>query len=56
MSVVNNRQYDVFPDGKRFVVVYAANRQDSRAAPTAQIEAVPNWTQELKARVPSKTH
>ena len=54
LPVVNNREYDVFPDGKQFVMVFPVNRQDSGAVPAAQINAVLNWTEELKTRVPVK--
>ena len=54
LPVVNNREYDMFPDGKQFVMVFPVNRQDSGAVPAAQINAVLNWTEELKTRVPVK--
>jgi serine/threonine-protein kinase len=41
-------QYDVTPDGKRFVMI-----EDQEAWPT-RIELVLNWTEELKARVPAR--
>jgi Tol biopolymer transport system component len=53
LPVVNNREYDVFPDGKQFVMVFPATRQDSGAPPPAQIVAILNWTDELKSRVPT---
>jgi Tol biopolymer transport system component len=53
LAVVNNREYDVFPDGKQFALVTPAVRQDTSAA-TVHIDTVLNWTEELKARVPTK--
>ena len=54
LALVNNREYDVFPDGKQFVIVTPAARVGSSAAPVVHIDTVLNWTEELKARVPSK--
>jgi Tol biopolymer transport system component len=51
LPIVNNREYDVFPDGKQFVLVTSAARQDTGTAQAVQIETVLNWTEELKARV-----
>ncbi|MEO6223799.1 MAG: hypothetical protein ABIP90_11160, partial [Vicinamibacterales bacterium] len=50
------RNYDVTPDGKHFVVVTSADRESPDAArpSTQQINAVLNWFEELKARVPTK--
>ena len=54
LPVVNNREYNVFPDGKQFVMVFPVTRQDSGTPPPAQITAILNWTEELKTRVPIK--
>jgi hypothetical protein len=40
-------EYDVTPDGERFVML-----QDTESSPT-EIQIVLNWFEELKARVPS---
>ena len=53
LPYVNNREYDVFPDGQRFVIVMSAARRDSGTA-AVHIDTVLNWTEELKARVPAK--
>lgn len=45
-----NRMYDVPPDGRRFVMVKAAE-SDRVTAPASMI-VVQNWTEELKRRVP----
>jgi len=50
------RNYDLTPDGKQFVVVAAAtspSRDSNRSSPQ-QIDVVLNWLEELKARVPTK--
>ena len=41
------RFYDVTPDGKRFVMV----RKDPFEMRTPELVLVPNWTEELKARL-----
>jgi serine/threonine-protein kinase len=46
------RNYDVSPDGQRFLMVKANEQTD--AAPT-QINVVQNWFEELKRRVPTGT-
>ena len=46
-----NPNYDIMPDGERFVIVAPASR--TNAAPTVQqVRVVLNWFQELKERVP----
>jgi serine/threonine-protein kinase len=50
------RQYDVAPDGQRFVGIIAANAvnpADPRAQVNGEIQVMLNWFQELKARVPT---
>ncbi len=47
------RNYDVMPDGARFVGITAAGDEDqSEAATGRQLHVVLNWFEELKARVP----
>jgi len=41
------RNYDVLPDGKRFVVSIPAQQN-----PLRQVHVVLNWLEELKQRVP----
>ena len=43
-----NRDYDVAPDGERFLVI----AQDFSADDDEQIHVVVNWLDELKERVP----
>ena len=47
------RNYDITPDGREFLVVLpaSASTADSRDA-TPHIDMVLNWFEELKARVP----
>jgi Tol biopolymer transport system component len=49
------RNYDVTPDGKRFVVVTSADSESPAATRPSpqQIHTVLNWFEELKARVPT---
>ena len=42
--------YDVTPDGKRFLMVKAAEQ----LPPPSQVYVVLNWSDELKQRVPAK--
>jgi serine/threonine-protein kinase len=44
------RDYDVMPDGKRFVMVFPA-RDDAGEIQRPRINVVVNWLEELKARV-----
>ena len=46
------RTYDVAPDGQRFLMIKDASAD--RATPSVPINVVVHWTEELKARVPSK--
>jgi Tol biopolymer transport system component len=48
LDLVGNANYDVFPDGKRFVIV-----QGSAAAPEPRVVFVLNWFEELKRLVPT---
>lgn len=47
------RDYDISPDGKRFIVLLA-DQSDSGEPTRAQINIVQNWFEELKQRVPVK--
>ena len=47
------RQYDIMPDGKRFLVMLPAPQPGTDSQPTTQqINIVLNWFEELKQRVP----
>jgi hypothetical protein len=51
------RQYDVLPDGQRFIIRVPAGSigASTNATPSApRIEIVLNWTEELKQRVPTR--
>jgi serine/threonine-protein kinase len=48
------RQYDVSPDGKRFLVLLPATPDERESRPTQQINIVLNWFEELKQRVPTR--
>jgi Tol biopolymer transport system component len=45
------RNYDITPDGKRFLIVLPSKNEATKGA-TAQINVVVNWFEELKQRVP----
>ena len=48
--VDDGRNYDVSKDGKRFLMIKAANQQQS-TAPTMHVTF--NWFEELRRRVPT---
>jgi serine/threonine-protein kinase len=50
------RNYDLSPDGKRFLLIKDATPTppSSSPPPASQLVVVLNWTEELKARVPAK--
>jgi serine/threonine protein kinase len=48
------RNYDITPDGKRFISVAAAGQTESGGSATPQIQVVLNWFEDLKQRVPTK--
>ena len=52
LSETAARNYDITPDGKRFVGVVAADQTQSGAPATPQIQVVLNWHEELKRLVP----
>ena len=54
-AVANGTNYDITPDGKRFIVVMPVGESNGAAKrPRAQINVVLNWLEELKQRVPTK--
>jgi serine/threonine protein kinase/Tol biopolymer transport system component len=48
------RQYDITPDGKRFIGVVPAGESQGGTAGARQIQVVLNWFRELQERVPVK--
>ena len=52
LAVLNNREYDAFPNGNDLVMVFPATRAETTAPQAITITTVLNWTEELKARVP----
>ena len=46
------RDYDITPDGERFLMVFPADETDSGEAARPQINIILNWFEELKERVP----
>ncbi len=46
------RDYDITPDGERFVMVFPADQTEGGESSRPQINIVLNWFEELKARVP----
>jgi serine/threonine-protein kinase len=46
------RNYDIMPDGKRFVGLIAPDQLESGASASPQIQVVLNWFEDLKRRVP----
>jgi len=51
---IAQRNYDVTPDGKQFVVVLPESAGSSSQPRPQHINVVLNWTEELKTRVPIK--
>jgi len=49
-----NRNFDVTPDGTRFINVLTAAQEFAAASTAPQIQVVLNWFEELRARVRSK--
>ena len=48
-TTLSSRNYDVSPDGQRFLMVKPIEQEQ----PTAQINVVLNWFEELKQKVPT---
>jgi len=48
------REWDVDPNGKRFLLIRRAESAATSQAPRPRIEIVLNWAEELKTRVPVK--
>jgi len=46
--------YDITPDGRRFIIMTRAGQSPSGAPTMPQIHVVLNWLEDLKARVPSR--
>jgi hypothetical protein len=49
---INSRTYDVSADGQRFLMIKNAESSNSSASPSLVV--VEHWTEELKARLPTK--
>jgi serine/threonine protein kinase/Tol biopolymer transport system component len=49
-----SRQYDVTPDGKRFLVTLEETQPGEQRRPNQQINLVFNWFEELRQRFPAK--
>ena len=47
-----SRQYDVSPDGQRFLMLKDTPASDQNATPASMV-VVLNWLEELKQRVPT---
>ena len=54
LQIHPERNYDITPDGKQFLVLLTAPVADSDDRPPLQINVVLNWFEELKQRVPVK--
>src|SRR5439155_25528491 len=54
--VPGHRNFDIAPDGKHLIGVLPASAasQNTNARPSGQINAVMNWFEELKQRVPAR--
>jgi eukaryotic-like serine/threonine-protein kinase len=48
----NYRDYDVHPDGDRFLMIFSPDESSSGPPPRPRISIVENWAQELLRRVP----
>ena len=52
LRFTGSRDYDITPDGERFIMVFPADQADSSEPARPQINIVLNWFEELKERVP----
>jgi hypothetical protein len=52
LMTLGYRDFDITPDGERFVMIYPAEVADRGSAPRPRIDVVLNWQQEVLARVP----
>jgi serine/threonine-protein kinase len=52
-AVEDHRDYDITPDGKRFMVIIPSTPVDSSESTRPQINIVLNWFEELKRMVPT---
>jgi serine/threonine-protein kinase len=51
---VGGRNYDVSPDGKRFLMIKPVPASGAQDGPAARFIIVDNWTEELKRLVPAR--
>ena len=49
VSIAAHRNYDIHPDGKRFLMI----KRSQEDVPTTELIVVENWSEELKRRVPA---
>ena len=52
LSFTNERDYDILPNGRQFVMIFPANSTNNQGMVRARIDVVLNWFEELKQRVP----
>ena len=52
LMAIGYRDFDITPDGERFVMIYPADAAGLQGAPAARIDVVLNWQQEVISRVP----
>ena len=53
LPVAFYREYDVFPDGRKMIMVFPGTPAGPTTPANTHIYTVLNWTEELKARVPT---
>ena len=54
IASINNREYDILPNGRELVMVFPALQTTAAAPAAVHVHTVLNWTEELKTRVPVK--
>ena len=52
LATAGYRDFDITPDGERFVMIYPADATAPGGAPLARIDVVLNWHREVITRVP----
>jgi serine/threonine protein kinase len=56
VPTLGGRNYDVSPDGRRFLMLKEAKASETAAPQRVSLVVVTNWTEELKQRVPTGTN
>jgi hypothetical protein len=51
---LGGRNYDVSPDGQRFLMLKVSAETNAPNAPPVRITVVENWSEDLKRLVPTK--